>query len=66
MTLVVWLAGSALFGFYVSRFGSYNKAWGSLGAVVVTLVWLWLSALALLLGAEIDAELERDRGESAA
>ena len=66
VTLVVWLAGSALFGFYVSRFGSYNKAWGSLGAVVVTLVWLWLSSVALLLGAEIDAELERDRGESAA
>ncbi len=66
VTLVVWLAGSALFSFYASRFGSYNKAWGSLAAVVVTLVWLWLSALALLIGAEIDAEIERERGESVA
>ena len=65
-TLVIWVAGSAAFSFYVSRFGSYDKAWGSLGAVVITLVWLWLSSVALLLGAEIDAELERDRGERAA
>jgi membrane protein len=66
VTLVIWLAGSALFAFYVSRFGSYNKAWGSLSAVVVTLVWLWLSAVALLLGAEIDAEIERERGDVSA
>jgi membrane protein len=63
VTLVIWLAASALFAFYVSRFGSYNKAWGSLSAVVVTLVWLWLSAVALLLGAEIDAEIERERND---
>jgi membrane protein len=56
-----WLAASGLFAFYVSRFGSYNKTWGSLSAVIVTLVWLWLSALALLLGAELNAELERSR-----
>ena len=61
VALVVWLLASALFAFYVSRFGSYNKAWGSLSAVVVTLVWLWLSGIALLLGGEIDAELERIR-----
>ena len=50
-----------LFAVYVSLFGSYNKAWGSLAAVIVMLTWLWLSALALLLGAEINAEAERSR-----
>jgi membrane protein len=59
--VVVWLLASGAFSFYVSQFGSYNKAWGALGAVVVLLTWLWLSALALLLGAEIDAEAERRR-----
>jgi membrane protein len=61
VAIVLWLAGSALFSFYVSRFGSYNKAWGSLASVVVMLTWLWLSALALLLGAEVNAEVERSR-----
>jgi membrane protein len=59
--VVVWLIASGAFAFYVSRFGSYNKAWGALSAVVVMLIWLWLSALALLLGAEINAEAERSR-----
>ena len=59
--IVIWLAGSGAFAFYVSRFGSYNKTWGSLAAVVVMLTWLWLSAVALLLGAEINAEAERSR-----
>lgn len=59
--VVVWLLASGAFSLYVSQFGSYNKAWGALGAVVVLLTWLWLSALALLLGAEIDAEAERQR-----
>ncbi|PWU24436.1 MAG: ribonuclease BN [Candidatus Rokuibacteriota bacterium] len=59
--LVVWLAASGAFAFYVSRFGSYNKAWGSLAAVVIMLTWLWLSAVALLFGAEINAESERSR-----
>jgi membrane protein len=58
---VVWLAASGLFAFYVSRFGSYNKTWGTLSAVVVMLTWLWLSAVTLLLGAEINAEAERSR-----
>jgi len=61
VAVAVWLAASGLFAVYVSLFGSYNKAWGSLGAVIVMLTWLWLSALALLLGAEINAEAERSR-----
>ena len=60
-TVVAWLAISGLFAVYVSMFGSYNKAWGSLAAVIVMLTWLWLSALVLLLGAEINAEAERSR-----
>jgi membrane protein len=59
--IVSWLALSGLFALYVSKFGSYNKTWGSLAAVVVMLTWLWLSGLALLFGAEINAEAERSR-----
>jgi membrane protein len=57
----VWLAISGLFAFYTSHFGSYNKTWGSLAAVIVMLTWLWLSSLALLFGAELNAEAERRR-----
>ena len=59
--VVMWLLASGAFAFYASRFGSYNKAWGSLSAVVVMLTWLWLSSVALLFGAEINAEAERSR-----
>ena len=59
--VVLWLVASLLFALYVANFGSYNKTYGSLGAVVVFLVWLWISNLALLLGAELDSELERRR-----
>jgi len=59
--LLVWLIASGAFAFYASRFGSYNKAWGSLSAVVVMLTWLWISSVALLLGAEINSEAERSR-----
>jgi membrane protein len=59
---VLWVAASALFSIYLSQFGSYNKAWGSLAAVVIMLTWLWLGGVALLFGAEVDAELERRRG----
>lgn len=59
--VIVWLVISALFALYTSQFSSYNKTWGSLSAVIVMLTWLWLSALALLLGAEINAEVERSR-----
>ena len=57
----VWLAISGLFAFYTSHFGAYNKAWGSLAAVIVMLTWLWLSSLALLFGAELNAEADRVR-----
>jgi membrane protein len=61
ISVVVWLVASGAFALYVSQFGSYNKAWGSLAAVIIMLTWLWLSALALLFGAEINAEAERSR-----
>jgi membrane protein len=57
--LVVWLVASALFAFYVANFGSYNKTYGTLAGVVVFLVWLWITNVALLLGAELNAERER-------
>jgi membrane protein len=56
-TALVWLAASALFSFYVTNFGSYDATYGSLGAVVILLLWLWVGTLVLLAGAEIDAEL---------
>jgi membrane protein len=59
--VVIWLLASGLFAVYVSMFASYNKAWGSLAAVIVMLTWLWLSALAILFGAEVNAEAERSR-----
>lgn len=55
----VWLLATAGFGFYASNFGNYNATYGSLGAVVVLLTWLWLSAFVFLIGAELNAELER-------
>ncbi len=61
VAVALWLASSAIFAFYVSRFGSYNKTWGALSAIVILLTWLWLSGVALLLGAEINAEAERSR-----
>jgi membrane protein len=50
-----------VFGFYVANFGSYNKTYGALAGVIVFLLWLWITNLALLFGAELDAELERGR-----
>jgi len=57
--LLLWLIASSAFGIYTSRFGSYDKSWGTISAVVVTLVWLWLTSAALLVGAEINAEAQR-------
>jgi len=59
LAVVVWLIASAGFAFYVANFGSYDKTYGTLGAVVVMLVWLWISNLALLFGHELNAERER-------
>jgi membrane protein len=61
VAVVIWLAASGLFSLYVSMFGSYNKAWGSLSAVIVMLTWLWLSSLAILFGGEVNAEARRSR-----
>ncbi len=61
LAILVWLAASAGFAFYVSGFSSYNRTYGSLAGVIVLLLWLWLTNLALLFGAELDAELERGR-----
>jgi membrane protein len=61
VAVAVWLAVSGLFALYTSQFGSYNKTWGSLAAVIVMLTWLWLTSLALLFGGELNAEAERTR-----
>ncbi len=59
--LVVWLVASAAFALYVANFGSYNKTYGTLGGLVVFLVWMWITNTALLLGMELNAERERSR-----
>jgi membrane protein len=59
LALALWLGGSALFSFYVSNFGKYDKVYGSVGVIVILLTWFLLSAYALILGAEVNAELER-------
>jgi membrane protein len=59
--VVVWVIASGLFALYVANFGSYNKTYGALAAVVIFLVWLWITNVAILLGAELNAELERAR-----
>jgi membrane protein len=59
--VLLWIVASAAFAFYVANFGSYNKTYGALGGVIVFLIWLWISNIAVLLGAEFNAELERGR-----
>jgi membrane protein len=61
LAVIVWLAASAGFTVYVANFGSYDKTYGTLGGVITFLVWLWISNIALLLGAELNSELERGR-----
>jgi membrane protein len=62
---VGWLAASLLFSWYAANFGSYNATYGSLGAVIGFMTWMWLSTIVILIGAEIDAVMERwDRGSA--
>jgi membrane protein len=61
LALVTWIVASVAFALYVANFGSYNKTYGSLGGVVVFLLWLWITNMAVLLGIELNAELERTR-----
>jgi membrane protein len=61
VAVVAWILASVAFGFYVANFGSYNATYGSLGGMIVFLLWLWISNNALLFGQELNAELERQR-----
>ncbi|GAA4245884.1 YihY/virulence factor BrkB family protein [Dactylosporangium darangshiense] len=61
LAVFIWMAASGGFVIYVSNFSSYNKTYGTLGGIIAFLVWLWISNMAILLGAEFDAELERGR-----
>ena len=59
---ILWLIASALFTWYAANFGSYDKTYGSLGAVIGFMVWMWISTIVVLLGAAIDSELEKAEG----
>ena len=61
LALAVWVLASLGFALYVANFGSYDKTYGTLGGVISFLVWLWISNIAMLLGVELNAELERSR-----
>lgn len=62
--VLLWIVASALFAFYVATFSSYSKTYGALAGVIIFLVWIWISNLAILLGAEVNAELSRVRAEA--
>lgn len=61
LAIIVWVIASALFGLYIATFANYSATYGSLAGLIILLLWLWLTNIALLLGAELDAELERGR-----
>jgi membrane protein len=61
VAVLLWIVASAAFAFYVANFGSYNKTYGALGGVIIFLVWLWITNVVILLGAEFNAEIERGR-----
>jgi membrane protein len=65
IAVVIWLIVSGAFGLYVSLAGSYNKTYGSLASIIIFLVWLWITNIAVLLGAEVNAELEHQRAVEA-
>jgi membrane protein len=64
IAVTIWLIASGLFAVYVANFGHYNRVYGSLGGVIIFLIWMWISNIAILLGAEFNAELERGRAEA--
>ena len=61
VAIVVWAIASAGFAFYVANFGSYDKTYGTLGGLIVLLVWFWITNLAILFGHQLNAELEREQ-----
>jgi membrane protein len=61
VAVILWIAASAAFAFYVASFSSYNETYGAIGGVIVFLTWLWITNIAVLFGAELNAELERGR-----
>jgi membrane protein len=61
VAVVLWIVASGLFAFYVAHFGSYSKTYGSMAAAIIFLLWLWLTNVVMLLGAELNAEIERGR-----
>jgi membrane protein len=65
IAVLLWVIASLVFGVYVANFATYNKTYGALGGVIVFLVWMWLTNLAILYGAEVNAELERQRAIAA-
>jgi membrane protein len=66
LATILWLVASVAFSIYTSNFGSYNETYGALGAIVVVMLWLWLGALAVIIGAELNAERERPEEQPAA
>jgi membrane protein len=65
VAIVIWLIASALFALYIANFGHYNKVYGSIAGMIIFLIWLWITNIAILLGAEFNAELERGRAMEA-
>jgi membrane protein len=65
VAVLIWLVASGGFAVYVANFASYNKTYGSVAGVIVFLIWLWISNVAVLFGAEFDAELDRQRAVAA-
>jgi membrane protein len=65
VAVLIWLLASAAFAIYLANFANYGKTYGTLGGMIAFLVWLWISNIAVLLGAELDAELERGRAIAA-
>ena len=65
MATTLWILGSVVFTIYVSKFGTYDKIYGSLSAVIILLLWLNLSAYVTLIGAELNAEIDRQAARKA-